>query len=273
MLKIKYKIYRRFFMYSNPTFCCHELEMTRVWHCFGNYMHKVNLQTILNMLAASKTNVLPINTNSLNPTSGREGLIIGFGGVRFDQFSSVYDVKQLVIMLNINHQTTSKAAVDKTLLASELTGEQVIKLEVLNDDFITSNNAQLIKAVEQLNKLNNKLTIMPLLACDLDDAKRLIDLGCPLLRVMGSGIGSGSGILDPDQFEQICALGTPVVIDGGVASAADFSLATKLGAQGCLVNSMLFGTSTLPEENLKSFMIASQSSLAQFEDISLALAI
>lgn len=258
-------------MYFNPVFHCNELEMTRVWHCFGNYMHKVNLQTILNMLDASKTNVLPINTNSLNPTSGRDGLIIGFGGVRFDQFTSVYAIKKLIIMLNINHQTTTQAAVDKTLLATDMTGENIIKLEVLNDDLITSNNAALINAVEQLNKLNNNLILMPLLACNLDDAKRLIDLGCPLLRVMGSGIGSGSGILDSHQFEQICKLDIPVVLDGGVASADDFILATKLGAQGCLVNSMLFGTSTLPEKNLKNFMLASQAVLTKFEDAALAV--
>jgi thiazole synthase len=258
-------------MYSNPIFCCNGLEMTRVWHCFGNHMHQVNLQTILNMLSASKTNVLPINTNSLSHTNGRDGLIIGFGSVHFDQFALAYDVNQLIIMLNINHQTTMQAAVDKTLLATGLTGESVIKLEVLNDDLITSNNSQLIKAVEQLNKHNNNLIIMPLLSCNLDDAKRLIDLGCPLLRVMGSSIGSGSGILDIHQFEQICKLGMPIVLDGGVASADDFILATKLGAQGCLVNSMLFGKPTLPEENLKKFMIASQTALEKFEDVSLAV--
>lgn len=258
-------------MYSNPTFRCNNLNMTRIWHCFGNYMHQVNLQTILNMLSASKTNVLPVNTNSLSHTNGRDGLIIGFGDVRFDQFALVYNVNQLIIMLNINHQSTARAAVDKTLLAANLTGESIIKLEVLNDDLVTSNNAQLIKAVEQLNKLNNNLIIMPLLSSNLDDAKRLIDLGCPLLRVMGSSIGSGSGILDTHQFKQICKLGIPVVLDGGVASADDFILAVKLGAQGCLVNSMLFGTPTLPEENLKNFMIASQTTLAQFEDVALAV--
>ncbi|MFC5473917.1 hypothetical protein ACFPM8_08080 [Paraherbaspirillum soli] len=245
----------------NPVFDVAGLRMTRIWHCFGNYMHKVDLDTVLNMLSASKTNVLPINTHLLDQASGRSGLNIGFGGVQFDQLAEKISMDEMVIMLNINHQTSAQAAIDKTKLAYALTGERVVKLEVLNNDLRTSNNAELIKAVKQLRKDLPELIIMPLLHNDYESAETLVELGCPLLRVMGSGIGDGLGIVDANEFERICALPVPVVLDGGVRGAEDYAHAHKLGAVGCLINSALFVEDAPPEQLLAKFLSGSQSFL------------
>ncbi|MFG6459711.1 hypothetical protein [Roseateles sp. BYS96W] len=243
---------------SNPLFDVAGLRMSRIWHCFGNYMHKVDLATIQRMLAASQTNVLPINTHQLSESTQRDGLMIGFGGVTFDQLAAVHPVDQMVIMLNINHQTTAEAAVAKTRLAHRLTGERVVKLEVLNTDMKTSNNAALIEAVKMLKQELPQLIIMPLLANNYDDARRLMELGCPLLRVMGSGIGEGRGIVDTQEFERICELPVPVVLDGGVRDARDYQIAHALGAQGSLINSALFVGALSPEAGLARFLERSQ---------------
>lgn len=244
--------------YINPQFECSGYSLSKIWHCFGNYMNKVDLQTVLDMLEASKTNVIPVNTHKMTSDSGSEGLLIGFGGVKFDDLKKVIDVSKKLVMLNINHQVTAEDAVNKTLKAYELTGEVLIKLEVLNEDMATSNNSELIKAVEMLRKLKPELILMPLFYANYEDARQLIDLGCPLLRVMGSGIGSGKGIVDKQVFKNICSLGTPVVLDGDVGSVNDFTEASNLGAIGCLVNSMLFKSSLNPSEELKNFVIGCQ---------------
>lgn len=224
-------------------------------------MNEVSLQTVVDMLTASKTNVIPINTHKMTSSSGRDSLLIGFGKVKFDDLYKRLDLSEKLIMLNINHQTTAEDAIKKTIRAHELTGENLIKLEVLNTDMATSNNQELIKAVEKLKKLNPAFVLMPLLQCNFEDAKKLVELGCPLLRVMGSGIGTGNGILDKKEFKKICSLKVPIILDGGVGSAKDFLEANKLGAMGCLVNSMLFKSNLTPAEELRNFVIGCQSAL------------
>lgn len=252
----------------NPLFNVAGLRMSRIWHCFGNYMHEVDLATIRRMLAASKTNVLPINTHSLDETSLRKGLVIGFGGVTYDELAAVHPTTEMVIMLNINHQTNVQAAVEKTKLAHRLTGERVVKLEVLNEDLITSNNPELIEAVRQIRAELPQLIVMPLLTNDYASAKALVELGCPLLRVMGSGIGEGKGIVDKAEFKKICGLPVPVVLDGGVRDAHDYEIAHQLQADGCLINSALFVNDKTSDENLEAFLAGCQSFL-QNEAVSL----
>lgn len=247
---------------ANPLFDVAGFRMTRIWHCFGNYMHQADIETILAMLAASQTNVLPVNTHLLDATLGRKGLLIGFGGVSFDQLAARVRMADMVVMLNINHQTSAAAAVEKTRLAHALTGERIVKLEVLNPDLRTSNNAELIDAVRQLKRVLPELIVMPLLHNDLASAQVLVDLGCPLLRVMGSGIGDGKGIVDAAEFERICALPVPVVLDGGVRDATDYAHAHRLGAAGCLVNSALFAAGGTPEKRLVEFLSGSQTFLS-----------
>ena len=246
----------------NPAFDVAGVRMTRIWHCFGNYMHRVDIETILAMLSASSTNVLPINTHRLDADTGRQGLLIGFGGVQFDQLAERANVDEMVVMLNINHQTSAEAAVEKTLLAHALTGERIVKLEVLNRDLRTSNDPELIEAVRQLKIALPELILMPLLHNDFASARTLADLGCPLLRVMGSGIGDGLGIVDEHEFERICALPVPVVLDGGVRDASDYAHAHRLGAAGCLINSALFSNGTAPDVELARFLAESQDFLA-----------
>lgn len=60
----------------NPSFTCVGYNLSKIWHCFGNYMNEVDLDTIINMLSASKTNVIPVNTHRVHKDSGREDLLI-----------------------------------------------------------------------------------------------------------------------------------------------------------------------------------------------------
>jgi thiazole synthase len=250
--------------YLNPRFKLGNLELSQVWHCFGSHRipYVTDLTTVLDMLSASKANVLPINTHNLNRKTLSKGLVIGYGDVLFSDFLETQkNLNDINIFLNINNQITSQAAIEKTLLAVELTKEKIIKLEVLNKDFSFSNNEEIITTIKELNKIHKDLIIFPLLNCVLDEAKKAIDLGCQLLRIIGSPIGSRSGIQNPDEFERICQLGVPVILEGGVGDAKHFIQAAKLGAQGCLLNSMLFDSQQTPAEKLRDFLKESQSVL------------
>lgn len=235
-------------------FSCDGLSLATIWHCFGNYMHRVDMRQVLEMLRASGTNVIPVNTHLLDAGRRREHLLIGFGGVTFDALAAAKDLSRYILMVNVNHQTTAAAAVEKTLLAADMTGIETIKLEVLTKDLKSSNDSELIEAVRILRQRRPDLRIMPLHSNDPEVASRLVDAGCPLLRVMGGPIGSGSGIADEEAFAACCRLGVPVVLDGGVGDADDYLAATRLGASGCLVNSMLFEQGQEPYEVLGDFV-------------------
>ncbi len=237
----------------NPTFKVNNIEMTSLWHCFGNYMHKVDKETAVKMLEASKTNVIPVNTHLLSATRDPNDLQIGFAGVKLSDLEGEIELEKYHLMLNINHQKSAQDAFHKTLWAYEITHIPLIKLEVLNDDLATSNNEELIKSVSMLKKEIPELIIMPLLSNDYQVAKRLVDLGCPLLRIMGSPIGSGEGINDENEFRIICSLNVPVVLDGGVDTAKDYHAAKKHGAMGCLINSALFTQGREPVAYLRLF--------------------
>lgn len=235
-------------------FNCDGLSLATIWHCFGNYMHRVDLQQVLAMLDASGTNVIPVNTHKLDAAKRRGDLLIGFGNVTFDGLAAAKDISRYILMVNVNHQTAASTAVDKTLLAADLTGIETIKLEVLSEDLKNSNDAALVEAVQTLRARRPDLRIMPLHSNDPAVAKDLVEAGCPLLRVMGGSIGSGAGIIDEASFEACCRLGVPVVLDGGVGDADDYLAATRLGAAGCLVNSMLFERGREPDEVLGDFV-------------------
>jgi thiazole synthase len=235
-------------------FDCDGLRMAAIWHCFGNYMHRVDLNEVLNMLEASGTNVVPVNTHELDSDRRPEDLRIGFGTVTYDELAAACDLSRYILMANINHQTSADAAVEKTIVAAEMTGIPSIKLEVLSEDLRSSNDGELISAVQRLRERRPDLRIMPLHSNDPVVAKELVAAGCPLLRVMGGAIGSGVGIVDEASFADCCRLGVPVVLDGGIGTVDHYFAARRLGAAGCLVNSMLFDQGRPPHEVLRDFV-------------------
>jgi thiazole synthase len=73
-------------------------------------------------------------------------------------------------------------------------------------------------------------------------AKRLKELGAASVMPAGSPIGSGQGILNPNNI-RICLEYLkdgdptyPVIVDAGVGTASDVALAMELGCDGVLLN-------------------------------------
>lgn len=244
-------------------FPCSGFQFTRFWHCFGNYNHLADLDVVLGLLDASKTNVLPINTHNLDETKNEAALEVGYAGVPLSLLAKHYDLSRFHKMLNINLQTTAQAAINKTRIAYEMTGEPLIKLEVLESNHRHSNQDGIVEATRQLIRHDSHLIIFPLFQNDLTIAKQLVDAGSPLLRVMGSGIGSCGGIQDLDTFEKICQLGVPVILDGGIGHIKDAEQAMAAGATGILINSMLFQQSQPPVKVMADFSDAFHQLIAQ----------
>jgi len=215
-----------------------------LWHCFGVQHEIVDLATVRRMLDASGTRVLPVNTDKA------PRYLIGHGDVTWDSFKTESAERGLTACLNINLRTTVTSAVQAAERASDATGLTLLKLEVLHPWLTESDDYGVCVATALLR--DRGFTVMPLISASLDAARVLIGLDVPLLRVMGSPIGSGLGILYPAKVLGITRMRTPVILDGGIGTPRHAERALELGCKGFLVNSCLF-TGGDPADNLRPY--------------------
>lgn len=228
-----------------------DLSLDHFWHCFGTERHRAEPELVLDLLKTSGTNVLPINTHRLDETRSPSALEHGFAGFSYEELASRMDVSGHVKMLNINLRTSAAAAVEVAKTSFDMTGERVLKLEVLDTALRRSSDDEVVEAARQLIAWEPSLIVLPLLSNDVETAKKAYDNGCPLLRVMGSPISSRAGIVDRDSFEEICSLPIPVVLDGGIGEPVHIHDAVAVGAAGVLVNSVLFDSGRPPAEVMR----------------------
>lgn len=220
-------------------------KVNALWHCFGVKHEVVDRKTALAMLRASQTALLPINCHrvfEVQPIYGPKlpygEPLIGHGDIRWGEFQPLAESMGLIPCLNINLQTSASQAVLLARIVHEQTGIDLLKLEVLSEDHSESNDDALLEAAGKL--VEDGFRVMPLVSDSVEHARALAEMDVPLLRVMGSPIGSGRGIDHPRRIQEIVALGKPVILDGGIGYIGHALQALRLGCAGLLVNSMLF---------------------------------
>jgi thiazole synthase len=110
-----------------------------------------------------------------------------------------------------------------------------VKLEVIADERTLLPDAiELVKAAEQL--VDDGFNVLPYTSDDPVLAKRLEDIGCVAVMPLGSPIGTGLGISNPHNIEMIVdAAGVPVILDAGIGTASDATLAMELGCDAVLL--------------------------------------
>ena len=143
-------------------------------------------------------------------------------------------------------------AVRTALLGRELLeglgnpGSGWVKLEVLGDRKTLLPDP--VGTLEALKRLKAEgLTVLCYTSDDPVMACRLKEAGADSVMPAGSPIGSGQGVLNPWNIriilEQLKAGDPdyPVVVDAGVGTASDVTVAMELGADGVLVNTGIAG--------------------------------
>ncbi len=131
-------------------------------------------------------------------------------------------------------------AVRTLKLARELLdGHSLVKLEVLGDkETLFPNMSETLKAAEALVKDGFK--VMVYCSDDPIAAKQLEEIGCVAVMPLASLIGSGMGILNPWNLQIIIANAkVPVLVDAGVGTASDATIALELGCDGVLMNTAI----------------------------------
>ena len=135
---------------------------------------------------------------------------------------------------------TADDSVRTLRLARELLdGHKLVKLEVLGDsETLYPNVVETLNAAKILVK--DGFDVMVYTSDDPIMAKQLEDVGCCAIMPLASLIGSGMGILNPWNLEIIIdRLSVPVIVDAGVGTASDASIAMELGCDGVLMNTAI----------------------------------
>jgi thiazole synthase len=151
----------------------------------------------------------------------------------------VLDAAGVELLPNTAGCHTARDAVLTARLAREAFATDWVKLEVIGDeDTLMPDAPELLRAAEQL--VGEGFVVLPYTTDDPVLARRLVDVGCAAVMPLGSPIGSGMGIRNPYNISLIReAVGVPVVLDAGIGTASDATLAMELGCDAVMVASAI----------------------------------
>ncbi|MEH6476149.1 MAG: sulfur carrier protein ThiS [Sneathiella sp.] len=134
---------------------------------------------------------------------------------------------------------TADEALRTLRLAREAGGWDLVKLEVLgHEKTLYPNMIETLKAAETL--ISEGFKVMVYCSDDPIMCLELEAMGCVAIMPLGAPIGSGLGIQNPVSIGIIKDQAkVPVIVDAGVGTASDATLAMELGCDGVLMNSAI----------------------------------
>jgi thiazole synthase len=157
------------------------------------------------------------------------------------------DLKRYTILPNTAGCFSAEDAVRHARLARELLGNlgnpgaEWVKLECLGDPrTLLPDPVDTLRATEQLVK--EGFTVLVYTSDDPIMARRLKAAGAASVMPAGSPIGSGQGVLNANNIRIILEYlkegdpDYPVIVDAGVGTASDVTVAMELGCDGVLLN-------------------------------------
>jgi thiazole synthase len=132
-------------------------------------------------------------------------------------------------------------AVRTARLAREAGLSNWIKLEVIGDErTLFPDNEALLDATRTL--VAEGFVVLPYTTDDPVVCRKLEEAGAAAVMPLGAPIGSGLGIQNPNNIRIIREFAkVPVIVDAGVGTASDASLAMELGADAVLMNTAIAG--------------------------------
>jgi thiazole synthase len=151
------------------------------------------------------------------------------------------DTSKYFILPNTAGCYTADEAVRTARLGREAGLSHWVKLEVIGDErTLLPDNEALIEATRTL--VREGFVVLPYTNDDPVACRKLEDAGAAAVMPLGAPIGSGLGIQNPNNIRIIREFSrVPVIVDAGVGTASDASLAMELGADGVLMNTAIAG--------------------------------
>jgi len=149
------------------------------------------------------------------------------------------DPKKITYLPNTAGCFNSNEALRTLRLAREIGGWKLVKLEVLGDrKNLFPEMIETLKSTEVLAKEGFEVMVY----CNDDPlmAKRLENVGACAIMPLAAPIGSGLGIVNKINIKIIREqTKLPLIIDAGIGTASDASIAMEMGCDGVLINTAI----------------------------------
>jgi len=179
--------------------------------------------------AASGAEVVTVAVRRVNLTDKSKESLIDY-----------IDRSKLFILPNTAGCYTADEAIRTARLAREVGLSNWVKLEVIGDEkTLFPDNEGLLEATRVLSK--EGFVCLPYTNDDLVNARKLIDAGAAAVMPLGAPIGSGLGIQNTTNLKILREMitGVPLIVDAGVGTASDATVAMELGYDGVLMNTAI----------------------------------
>jgi len=181
-----------------------------------------------NAVKASGANIVTVAVRRVNILDNKQPLLMDY-----------IDPKSITYLPNTAGCYTSEDALRTLRLAREMGGWRLVKLEVLGDKkTLYPNMIETIKSTETLVK--EGFEVMVYCTDDPIMTKKLEDVGACAVMPLAAPIGSGLGLQNRINIHLIKEQSiVPVIVDAGVGTASDATIAMELGCDGVLVNTAI----------------------------------
>ncbi|MGH9666499.1 MAG: thiazole synthase [Bryobacteraceae bacterium] len=179
--------------------------------------------------AASGTAMVTVAVRRVNLTDRSKESLIDY-----------IDRSKIFLLPNTAGCYTADEAIRTARLGREVGLSNWIKLEVIGDErTLFPDNAGLLEATRILVK--EGFVVLPYTSDDLINARKLIDAGAAAVMPLAAPIGSGLGIQNFTNLRILRERVTevPLIVDAGVGTASDASIAMELGFDGVLMNTAI----------------------------------
>src|ERR1700726_1433347 len=185
-----------------------------------------NQQVLLDSLEASGAELVTVSIRRISLDGYAESLVDLLAG-------------RCRLLPNTSGCVTARDAILTAQLAREALETDWVKLELIGDrETLYPDVEQLVHAADELGRKG--FVVLPYCNDDPVTCQKLADVGCAAVMPLGSLIGSGMGIANPAGIELICARSpVPVVLDAGIGTASEATLAMELGCEAVLVNTAI----------------------------------
>jgi thiazole synthase len=149
------------------------------------------------------------------------------------------DTNRMFILPNTAGCYNAEDAVRTARLGREAGLSNWVKLEVIGDErTLFPDNAALVEATRTLVK--DGFVVLPYTSDDPVTCRKLEDAGAAAVMPLGAPIGSGLGIQNLNNIRIIREFTrVPLVLDAGVGTASDATIAMELGADAVLMNTAI----------------------------------
>jgi thiazole synthase len=151
------------------------------------------------------------------------------------------DPKRYTLLPNTAGCYSAAEAIRTARLAREAGLSTWVKLEVIGDErTLFPDNEALLEATRVL--VAEGFVVLPYTNDDPVVCRKLEDAGAAAVMPLGAPIGSGLGIQNLNNIRIIREFArVPVIVDAGVGTASDATVAMETGADGVLMNTAIAG--------------------------------